>query len=250
MRERELEDVMHQFVERRGRRARLDDDRRVGARRAEREHDVRESRRPLRPRAAVPAPRPRRALAPPRVLLPARARRRSTRTPSAGCRCSSITPSSARAIGSRSRTWRCAAPGNLLGPEQSGFVQAVGLRPVPAHARRDGRSVSCAATAHRSSCPPTSRWTCPAYLPDDYVAVAGGEARRLPAPHARDRRRQRSTRCATSCATGSDRCRRTAKRCFAVAHTADRRGVISGSRASWCAATRPVLPFATLRYPV
>jgi transcription-repair coupling factor (superfamily II helicase) len=44
---------------RRGRRARLDAHRRDRARRAQREHHVRQQRPPLRPRAALPAPRPR-----------------------------------------------------------------------------------------------------------------------------------------------------------------------------------------------
>ena len=41
---------------------------------------------------------------------------RSTRTPSAGCRCSSTTPSSARGIEWRSRTWSCAAPATCSAP--------------------------------------------------------------------------------------------------------------------------------------
>ena len=63
----------------RDRRARFDDDRRIGARRSEREHDVRRSGRSLRPRAALPAPRTRRPVAPARQLLSARSRQRHRR---------------------------------------------------------------------------------------------------------------------------------------------------------------------------
>ncbi len=55
--------------------ARLLDDHRDGHRRADRQHDHHRARRPLRPRAAAPAARPRRPLASPGVRLPADAAR-------------------------------------------------------------------------------------------------------------------------------------------------------------------------------
>jgi hypothetical protein len=66
-------------------------------RRADGEHAHRGPRRLVRPGPALPDPRPRRPLAPPRILLPARARRRHARTPRSGCASWSTTPSSAAA---------------------------------------------------------------------------------------------------------------------------------------------------------
>ncbi len=61
--------------ERRREPAGLDDDRGERARRAQRQHHVRQPRRPVRSGAALPAPGARGPLAPPRLLLPAGARR-------------------------------------------------------------------------------------------------------------------------------------------------------------------------------
>ena len=60
MPERELEDQMLEVPRRRRRRARLDDDHRVGARHPAGEHADRRARRPARPGAALPDPRARR----------------------------------------------------------------------------------------------------------------------------------------------------------------------------------------------
>ena len=124
---------------RRGRRARVDDDRRVGAGRAEREHDVRESRRPLRARAALPAPRPRRALVPARLLLPARPRCRGHRcgAPALGARASHR---------ARIRIQNRAEGSRVSRRRQSARLRAVGVRPgggiraLSQDARRDGQS--------------------------------------------------------------------------------------------------------------
>ena len=63
MRERELEERMLALPARRRRRARLDDDHRVGPRHPAGEHADRRARRPARPGPALPDPRPRRPLA-------------------------------------------------------------------------------------------------------------------------------------------------------------------------------------------
>ena len=217
MRERELEDVMHEFVN--GEVDVLVSTMivEIGPRRAEREHDVREPRRPLRPRAALPAARPRRPLAPPRVLLPPRPRRRRSPTPSAGCRCSSTTPSSAPATGSRSRTSSCAARGTSSAPEQSGFVHAVGFDMYLRMLEETVQRLMRGRRARRSSCRPTSRSTSPTYLPDDYVASQDAKLdvyRRLARFEDAD---GRSRRCEPRCATGSARSRRRPKRCSRIA---------------------------------
>ena len=80
MRERELEHVMRDFYQQRFNLLALHDDHRDRHRRADREHDHHQPRRPLRPRAAAPAARPRRALAPPGLRLPA-ARPRKAASP-------------------------------------------------------------------------------------------------------------------------------------------------------------------------
>ena len=145
MKERDLEDDHAPVRERRGRRPRLHAHRRERPRRAEREHDVRQSRRPPRPRAALPAARPRRPLASPRLLLPARARLRGRRrgAPPAGARA----PHGARAPATRSpsRTWRCAAPATCSAPSSRATCTPSGSTCICACSTRRC-SGSCAAT--------------------------------------------------------------------------------------------------------
>ena len=155
------------------------------ARRAEREHDVREPRRPLRPRAALPAARPRRPLAPPRLLLPARARRGGRGRGAPPRRCSSTTPSSAPGYRIALKDMELRGAGNLLGPEQSRLRARRRLRHVPAACSTRPCSASMQGDGAPKLVPADVSLDVPAYLPDDYVVVAGGEARRLPAPHAR-----------------------------------------------------------------
>ena len=154
----------------RGGRPRLHDDRRVGPRRAEREHDVRARRRPASawrsstscaagsggrtgaPTATCSCPTP------------------STRTRSSGCRCWSTTPSSARATGSRSRTWSCAAPGNLLGAEQSGYVHAVGFDLYLRWLEETVQALRGPGRRGAAPAPPDVVLDRPAHLPDSFRA--------------------------------------------------------------------------------
>ena len=103
---------------RRRRRARLDDDHRVGARHPAGEHADRRARRPARPRAALPDPRPRRPQRRARARVPllsggARADARGARAPRDARR-----PHRARRRASRSRcaTSRSAAPATCSAP--------------------------------------------------------------------------------------------------------------------------------------
>ena len=122
---------------RRGGRPRLHHDRRVGARRAEREHDGRPRRRPLRPGPALPAPRPGGPEPPPGVLLPAGARRHRRRrrgaAPGAGAphRARRRLPDRAQGPGAPRRGQP--ARRGAVGPRPRGR-----LRPVPAVAGGDG----------------------------------------------------------------------------------------------------------------
>ena len=102
--------------------------------------------------------------------------------------------------------------GNLLGAEQSGFVHAVGLRHVPAHARGDG----AAADVRRRGAEARSvrRHDRYAELPARRLRrVAGREDRRLQASRALRGAARRSRRCGPSCAIGSGRSPRRRKRC-------------------------------------
>ena len=71
MDESSLERVVLDFADHRVRRARLHDDRGERSRHADGQHDGRRPRRPARPRADVPAPRPGRATRSARLRLPA-----------------------------------------------------------------------------------------------------------------------------------------------------------------------------------
>ena len=171
-------------------------------RRAQRQHDVREPGRPLRAGPALPAARPRGALAPARLLLPASSPTRSTRTPSAACRCSSTTPSSAPATASRSRTWSCAGRGTCSAPSSPGSCTRWASTSTCGCSTRPCASCSQRATARRPFVPADVSLDVPAYLPDDFIAAAGGEARHLSAPdgvsHRRGDRRPHGSRCATA----------------------------------------------------
>ena len=221
----------------------------VGPRRAEREHDVRQRADTLRARAALPAARPRRPLAPPRVLLSARARRRRSPTPSAGSRCSSTTPSWAPGYRIALKDLELRGAGNLLGPEQSGFVHAVGfdlyLRMLDETVKRLMRGDDAPklvagrrlAGHRRPTCPTTTSPSQDAKL-DVYRRLARfDDAGR---DRGAARRAARPLRAAA---------RRRPRRMLAHGAAAHRRRAAWASKASWCAATRPVLPFATPRSP-
>jgi transcription-repair coupling factor (superfamily II helicase) len=113
--------------ESRHRHPRLDAHRRDRARRAEREHDVREQRAPLRAGAALPAARARRDGRTAAPIATSSCPTWSTRTRSAASRCSSTTPSSARGYAWPSRTWSCAAPATCSGPSRAASCTAVGF---------------------------------------------------------------------------------------------------------------------------
>ena len=125
---------------------------------------------PLRPGAALPAPRPRRPEPPPRLLLPAGARHDRRRRRGAARRCSSIIPTSARATGSRSRTWSSAAPATCSVPSSRATRRRSGSTSTCAGSRRrcgrsGGRADDGAARAARRGARPSRRIcrtaTCP-----------------------------------------------------------------------------------------
>ena len=94
------------------RRAARDDDHRERPRHPERQHDHHQPRRPLRPVAALPAARPRRAIGSPRLRLPADSarRQRCRRSRRSGSRRSASSAISAAASASPRSTSRSAAP--------------------------------------------------------------------------------------------------------------------------------------------
>ena len=139
--------------------------------------------------------------------------------------------------------------GNLLGPEQSGFVHAVGFDMYLRMLEETVQRADARRRRARSSCRPTSRSTSPTYLPDDYVDVAGRQARRLPAAS-----RASTTPAEIEALRAELRDRfgplpRAGRGDARAGPAAGRRRARSGSRASWCAATRPVLPFGTRGAP-
>ena len=114
---------------RQARRARLHDDHRVRPRHPQRQHDHHRPRRPLRPRAALPAARPRRA-APSAARTPTSctthggrspSRRTSASTSSRGC------TSSAPGFKIACATWRSAAPATCWAPSSTAQIAAVGF---------------------------------------------------------------------------------------------------------------------------
>ena len=85
------------------------------------------------------------------------------------------------------------------GPRAARRGEPARRRSSPASCTPSASTCTCACSTRRCSrlmrgdaraeaaCRPTCRWTLPAYLPDDYIAVAGREARRLPAARRTDR---------------------------------------------------------------
>ena len=96
MRERELEEKMHAFLRGDARRARLDDDHRVGHRHPAGEHADRRARGHARPVPALPDPRPRRPLRRDRARLPALSRRDGALAGGAGAALDARRPHRAR----------------------------------------------------------------------------------------------------------------------------------------------------------
>ena len=92
--------------------------------------------------------------------------------------------------------------GNLLGAEQSGFVQAVGFDLYLRLLEDTVRRVQAGESAPRDI-PADVTLDVPAYLPDEFVAVTGGEARCLSPTHRPVGRRRGSRSCGASCATDS-----------------------------------------------
>ena len=114
---------------RRGRRARRDDDHRVGPRHPAGQHADRRARRPARPRAALPDPRPRRA-APASAPTPTCSTPRAEAlTEEAAARLATLSDYTELGSGFKiaMRDLEIRGAGNLLGDEQSGHVAAVGF---------------------------------------------------------------------------------------------------------------------------
>ena len=114
---------------RRRRRARLDDDHRVGHRHPAGEHAGRRARRHARAQPALPDPRPGRPLRRhrPRVPVLSRRDRADRRRRARASRRSPTTPSSAPASRSRCATSRSAAPATCSEPSSPGHVAALGF---------------------------------------------------------------------------------------------------------------------------
>ena len=119
---------MLDFVAQRGRRAGLHDDHRVGPGHPERQHDLHQRGRPLRPGRAAPASRPRRAVQAPGVLLPAAAGGAAGHAGVAAKRLKAIEEFSELGAGFQiaMRDLEIRGAGNILGAEQSGHIAAVG----------------------------------------------------------------------------------------------------------------------------
>ncbi len=129
MNEHALEQVIVDFWEKRVRRPGLHHDRRERPRHLQRQHADRRPRRPARPVAAAPAPRPRRAWPRARLrLLPLPAREAAHRDrarPARDHRRSNTDLGSGMAVAMKDLEIRGA--GNLLGGEQSGHIADVGF---------------------------------------------------------------------------------------------------------------------------
>ena len=158
MRERELEQRMMTLPARRRRRARLDDDHRVGPRHPAGEHADRRARGHARARPALPDPRARRPL---RRGSPTRTSSTPTQrelTPEARARLATLADHTELGAGFAiaMRDLEIRGAGDLLGAEQSGHVAALGfelyvemLHEAVAELsgqRRAGRAARCAST--------------------------------------------------------------------------------------------------------
>ena len=89
-------------------------------------------------------------------------------TPSAGSRCWSITPSSARATGSRSRTWRCAARATCSAPSSRASCTRSGSTSYLRMLEETVRSLRGQGVTAQPA-PPDVVLDRPAHLPDGYV---------------------------------------------------------------------------------
>ena len=148
----------------------------------------------LRPRAALPAPRPRRPLAPASQLLSARSR--FDIDEDANRRLTILEHHTELGAGYRIalKDLELRGAGNLLGPEQSGFVHAVGfdmyLRMLDETVKRMMRGDDAPKLQ-----PAEVSLDLPSYLPDDYITSPGRQARHLPPADPHDGCRRRSRRC-------------------------------------------------------
>ena len=129
MHERELEQAMLGFMHGETNVLVSLGDHRVGPRHPERQHDDRQPRRHLRPGAALPAPRARRPLAPPRLRLPADSRASTSSRPTrrSGCACCRSSTTWAAASGSPRTTSRSAAPATCSASSSRATSRRVGL---------------------------------------------------------------------------------------------------------------------------
>ncbi len=208
---RELEERMHAFLARRCRRARLDDDHRVGHRHPAGEHADRRARRHARARPALPDPRTCRPLRRDGPRLPLLSRRARADARGAGAAGDARRPHRARRrlrdrdARPRDPRRRRAARRRAVGPRRrasaSSSTSRCSTRPSP----------SCRASAGRGA------------------AGAGGRARRRLRPRraTSPRRRSRSTctagsrssRTRTSCASSRSRSRTATGRCRSPSRT-------------------------------
>ena len=128
MPERELEERMHAFLARRRRRARLDDDHRVGPRHPAGEHARRRAGGHARARAALPDPRPRRPLGRQRARVPLLSRPERADAGGAGAARDARRPHGARRrLPDRDARPRDPGRRRPARAEQSGHVAALGF---------------------------------------------------------------------------------------------------------------------------
>ncbi len=156
------------------RRPAVDHHRRERPRHPERQHDDHPPRRPLRPRPALPAARPRRAQQDPRLCLYDHARRRADHRrrgqAAAGAGASSTASGAGFQLASHDLDIRGA--GNLLGDEQSGHIREVGFelyQEMLEEAIDAARSGAAGLPVREEGFSPTISVDAPILIPEDYV---------------------------------------------------------------------------------
>ena len=196
---------MHAFTARRVRRAARHHHHRERHRHPQRQHHDRAPRRPLRPGAALPAPRPRRAQQPARLLLPAGARGPRALRAGAQKRLAAIREFTELGAGFRiaARDLEIRGAGNLLGAEQSGHIAAVGIETYLQAARGDRARAARARSRWRRRRRSTIDLPVRCRSPTDYVQDA--EPAHGDLPQARLGRRAVGRACSPSSTTASGR---------------------------------------------
>ena len=157
------------------RRAAVDHDRRERARHPERQHDDHPPRRPLRPRPALPAARPRRPVARPRAYAYLTTPADRPITEGAEKRLRSWPTSTASGAGFQlaSHDLDIRGAGNLLGDEQSGHIREVGFELYQSMLEEAILAASAGAAglsgARARASARRSRVDAPILIPEDYV---------------------------------------------------------------------------------